>query len=430
MKNESLHDKTIREFFQWLKTLGIAGLIVIGIFTIIWLIPQPYHARGFSSIADLQKYGGTIDEFIKMDNANYLYPSYEVYYQERYTPNVARALKDKLTWPLYALHLTRPPLFSASFFKTLLEDVTTYRKIKGWQGDFIQKIEVKESSKLVVFGPVQGAYHGLVRYLEQLKDFGIIDENLIVQRPDYYLIFLGNVVNRSPYTLEIFSIVLQLLKKNPENVIYLKGTNEYADYWKQHTLHRELELRCANLSTEPIPLAHEVDEFFNTLPVTLYCTMPFIDDKKLNYFKCAAFIENDRLLSIIDAPQYATFLKQKSKERLSAFDLVNGSDNDPEAGNIISRALVRDIRKRDSYEPMEGLRLLPPTKGVPTWCIMSTASEAYQLAFSFFYDAFTIILPGKKIPDWTITLYNRNIMDKNNKTFTPHVFKLFAITKN
>jgi hypothetical protein len=430
MKHESLHNQTIRELIQWLKTLGIAVLIVIGISTIIWFIPQPYHTRGFSSITDLQEYGGTIDEFIKMDNTNYLYPSYELYYQEHYAPSIARALKDKLTWPLYALHLKRPPLFSASFFKTLLEEVTTYRKIKGWQGDFIQKIETKESSKLVVFGPVQGAYHGLVRYLEQLKDFGIIDENLVVQRPDYYLIFLGNVVNRSPYTLEIFSIVLQLLKKNPENVIYLKGTNEYADYWKQHTLHRELELRCNNLSTAVVPLAHEVDEFFNTLPITLYCTMPFIDDKKLNYFKCAAFIENDRLLSLIDAPRYASFLKQRPKERLSAFDLTNGSDNDPEAENIISRALVRDIRKRDSYEIMDGLRLLPPTKGVPTWCIMSTASEAYQLAFKFFYDAFTIILPGKKISDWTITLYNRNIMDKNNKTFTPHVFKLFDVTQN
>ncbi|MFA6263080.1 MAG: hypothetical protein WCW33_03830 [Candidatus Babeliales bacterium] len=417
MKKASIHNQTLSELLQWLKALGIATLVAACIFLIIWLIPSPYHTRGFATITDLQKYGSTIDEFIEMDNNNFLYPSYESYYQEHFGPSITRTLGDKLNWPLYTLHLRRPPFFSASFFKTLLEDVTNYRKIKGWQGDFIQKLEVKESSKLVVFGPVQGAYHGLVRYFEKLKELGIIDENLVVQRPDYYLIFLGNVVNRSPYTLEIFSILLELLKKNPENVVYLKGTNEYADYWKQHTLHRELELRCAHLSSSQVPLEHEVDEFFNTLPITLYCTIPFVDDKKLNYFKCAAFIEDDRLLSLIDAPRYATFLKQKSNERLPAFNLENGSDNDPEAGNVISRAIVRDIRKRDSYEDMDGLRLLPPTKGVPTWSVLSSTSETYRGALKFYYDAFVIITAAKELSNWKITLYNKNIRDKENREF-------------
>jgi hypothetical protein len=378
MKKESIHQQTFQELFQWLKTLGIAALIATGIFIIIWLIPRPYHTRGFNTITDLHNYGSTIDEFIKADNNNYIFPSYESYYQKHFNPSITRTLNAKLNWPLYTLHLRRPPLFSASFLKTLLEDVTNYRKIKGWQGDFVQKIEVKESSKLVVFGPVQGAYHGLVRYFEKLKELGIIDENFVVQRPDYYLIFLGNVVNRSPYTLEIFSILLQLLKKNPENVIYLRGSQERKENWKLHTLERELVFRAKDLSPSSIPLEEEIDNFFDTLPITLYCTIPFINDKKLNYFKCAAFIDDERFFSIIDAPHYATFLKQKSNERLSAFNLNNGSDNDPERENIISRAIVRDIKKRDCYEEMDGLRLLPPTKGIPTWCILSTAAEPYR----------------------------------------------------
>jgi hypothetical protein len=425
---KSLHNQTFNDMFQWFKALGIAASIAACIFIVIWLIPQPYHTQGFNTITDLERYGEGIDEFIKMENNNYNFPSYTEYYQEHFGPGIAHTLQSKLIWPLYALHLRRPPYFSASFFKTLLNDVTTNRKSRGWQGDFIQKIEVKESSKLVIFGPVQGAYHGLVRYFEKLKELGIIDENLIVQRPDYYLIFLGNVVNRSPYTLEIFSIILELLKKNPENVIYLKGSQEYKENWKLHTLGQELAFRAKDLSKSPIPLEHEVDKFFNTLPITLYCTIPFIKETKLNYFKCAAFIDDERFFSLIDAPRYATFLKQRSNERLASFDLCNGSDNDPEANNIVSRAIVRDIRKRDSYEDMDGLRLLPPTKGVPTWCILSTAAEPYRIGLRFFHDAFVLITPNKNLNDWKITLYNRDTRNRQDLTFKSSTYNLFGKT--
>ncbi len=428
MKKESVHQQTLHELVQWLKMLGFASLIAGGIFVIMWLIPRPYHTRGFNTITDLQRYGSTIDEFIKMENNNFNFPSYELYYQENFGPSIARTLRDKLNWPLYTLHLRKAPYFSASFFKTLLDDVTTYRKMRGWQGDFIQKIAVKETSKLVIFGPVQGAYHGLVRYFEKLKELGIIDENLVVQRPDYYLIFLGNVVNRSPYTLEIFSILLELLKKNPENVIYLKGSQEYKENWKIHTLGSELTYRAKNLSPSLIPLQSEIDEFFNTLPITLYCTMPLIKDTKLNYFKCAAFIDDDRYFQLIDAPHYATFLKQKSHERLTTFDINHGSDNDPEAANIVSRAIVRDIKKRDSYEEMEGLRSLPPTKGIPTWCILSTSAEPYRAGLKFFHDAFTVITPAKQLNAWEITLYNRDIRNKDDRSFKHRTYSFFGNT--
>ncbi len=428
MKKESVHQQTLHELVQWLKTIGLVSLIALCIFVIIWLIPRPYHTRGFNTITDLQRYGSTIDEFIKMDNNNFNFPSYESYYQENFGPCLARTLRDKLNWPLYTLHLRQAPYFSASFFKTLLDDVTNYRKARGWQGDFIQKIEVKESSKLVIFGPVQGAYHGLVRYFEKLKELKIIDENLMVQRPDYYLIFLGNVVNRSPYTLEIFSILLELLKKNPENVIYLKGSQEYKENWKIHTLERELIYRAKNLSSSLIPLQDEIDEFFNTLPITLYCTIPFIKDTKLNYFKCAAFIDDDRYFELIDAPRYATFLKQKSSERLTTFDINHGSNNDPEAANIVSRAMVRDIKKRDSYEEMDGLRSLPPTKGIPTWSVLSTSAEPYRVGLKFFHDAFVIITPAHQLDNWGITLYNRDMRNKDDNSFKSRAYSFFGST--
>jgi hypothetical protein len=422
----SKHTSSFIHSMHWFKAIVIATTIVCIAIIIFVLIPQPRYKDGFRTLSELQEYTTTLDEWIKMEGKNIYFPSYESYYQRNFSPSIFKTMKAKIEYVLTILHLKRKPIFSENFFKNILEDVTEYRKQKGWTGEFIQKIEVKESSKLVVFGPVQGAFHGIIRYLEKLKELGIIDENLKIQNPDYCFVFLGNVVNRSPYTLEIFSIVLRLLRNNPENVIYLKGTNEIQNTWKQHTLRRELEIRMAQFSSSKIPLENEIDAFFNTLPMTLYCTIPYIKSDKLNYFKCAAFIENEKFFKLIDAPRYATFLKNPSNNRLTAFNLENGSDNDPEANNIISRAIIRDIKKRDQYEEMDGLRLMPPTKGITTWIILSNTLESARIALKYFYDAFVIITPAKKIDDWTITLYNRDIRNIDKKDFNTRSYYFFS----
>lgn len=416
----------LEDVVHWLRAV-IVALLIVGIIVLVFvLIPEPHYKDGFRTLTELQEHAQTLDEFIKMEGKNVFFPRYESYYQKNFAPSLWKTMKLKAQWLLTTLHVMRKPVFSESFFKTILESVTAYRKERGWTGAFIQKIEVNENSKLVVFGTTQGAFHGLIRYLEQLKNMGLINEDLKITNPDYYLIFLGNVVNRSPYTLESFSIVLRLLQRNPENVIYLKGTNEFPDYWKQHTLRRELELRVNKLSSSSIPLQHEVDTFFSTLPMTLYCTIPFLSDATLYYFKCAGFIEDERFFKLIDAPRYASFLKQNTPHKLVAFDLHNGKDNDPEANNLKSLAIVRDIRKRDSYEEMDGLRLMPPTKGITTWTVLSTAAEPYRLSIKFFYDAFVIIEPAPKQEDWKIILYNKNVMNVQNKTFQKRSFSFFG----
>jgi hypothetical protein len=422
----SKHTSSFIHSIHWFKTIFIATATVGLVILLLIFLPLPQYKDGFRNLSELHEHAQTLDEWIKMEGKNTDFPNYESYYQKNFAPSRLKRLKQNLNWLLTTLHIKKDPLFSASFFKTILEEVTQYRKAKGWHGDFIQKNEISPASKIIVFGPVQGAFHGLVRYLEQLEKMNVLDENLKIKNPDYYIVFLGNVVNRSPYTLEIFSIVLRLLQRNPENVIYLRGTHECSETWKQHTLRRELELRAHHLSQEKIPLEKEVDTFFNTLPWTLYCTIPYLQDTKLNYFKCAALIENERILNMIDAPTYATFLKQKSHERLAAFNLENRNASDPEAGNIISRALVRGIKKRTLLEKINGLKFLAPTKGVVTWTVLSTTAEPVRKTQGLFYDSFTIIQADERLDNFTINLYQRDIRIEKNKNFKETSFFFFA----
>lgn len=385
---------------------------------LIWLLPQPYYTTGFRNLAELQAYAQTIDEWIKMENDNVLFPSYENYYKKKFTKTFWSQWREKFNGLLSFLRLKRQPLFSASFFKTVLEDVTAYRMQKGWHGDFVQKFEVKPTSKIVVFGVVQGAFHSLIRYLEQLKKLGIIDEQLKLISNDYYMVFLGNVVNRSPYTLEIFSVVLRLLQQNPDQIIYLRGTNEFYDYWKDHTLRRELELRCNRFSFSKIPLMQEVNRFFDTLPITVYATMPSWSSKQeFNFFKLHAYISNKQLLSLLNEDRYATFLLNKAEE-LAAFNLSKQEKTKQlESNKLKMKAIIRDIIKRDDYEVTNGLGLLPPEKGILSWTVLSCPSEPYRSAYNFFHDAFCIIEPKEKLDHWLITIRNRDIRKSQGQIF-------------
>lgn len=323
---------------------------------------------------------------------------------------------------LYFLHIKNPPLFSESFFTSILEDVSKYRTIKGWTGDFIQKINLRNDSKVVVFGSVQGAFHGLDRYLEKLKELNIIGEDLKIINSNNFIVFFGNVVNRSPYTLEIFSIVLKLLQQNPENVIYLRGPHEQPECWRQHTLRRELELRVKKYPSATIPLSTDVDIFFKTLPLTLYCTIPNFSDTEnnaVNFFKISPRIDDTKLFDSINEESFFQFLSEEKRFNgglVQSFFLKNISPegNHPNSLNPVMCAYIREIRKRDKYEEMDGLRLLPPTNGITTWTVLSTACEPARLALNHHHEAFVIIESSQKPPNrWTISLFNRNVMNKD-----------------
>ncbi|QQR49075.1 hypothetical protein IPF37_06000 [bacterium] len=398
---------------KWI--LGIVGGVLLALIALVVFLPQPYYTEGFKTLSELQEYAQTIDENIKMEGKNFVKPSYESYYQKNFGPSLLRTFKEKIVWLLYYFGLHRRPLFSSSFFKKMLIDVLEDRGQQGWSGDFVQKIQVNQDSRIVVFGSIQGAFHPLVRYLEKLKELNIIDENLIIKNPNDYFIFLGNVVNRCPYTIELLSVVLRLLNENPKNVFYLRGLNESSHAWVQHSLKRELELRAYFLSDSVIPLQHEVSNFFDTLPITVYCMIQAAQEKELNYFKIMPHIESESLLKLLDESRYSAFLEDITDgSNISVFDLHKNSPRElVDRIQLIKRAIICDIKKRESYEEMDGMRKLHSSDKTTIWTVLSTSSEIYRSALNFFYDAFVIVFSAQNLEDWKITLFKRDVRNKD-----------------
>jgi hypothetical protein len=392
--NATLFSSFIVKFFYIF--LGI--VVLIGS---VFFLPVSDYKIGFCNINELKEYAKTIREDFEVENENLLFPSFENYYNSKFSRSLLRKWKKKLLYFFYTFGIVNYPVFSSSFFKNLLNDVLVCRQQEKWKGNFVQKIEVTPKTKIVVFGVVQGAYHSLVRYLEQLVKLNIIDENLKLTSPDYYIAFLGNVVNRSPYTLEIFSIVLRLLQENPKQIVYLRGTNEYFDYWKEHSLRKELEIRCQYLlpkeranDRNAIPLKDEVNSFFDTLPQVFYCTMPHISTKDvMHYFKMHAYIDSTEILKMIDDSKCSLFIAKSNEKPLETFYYSEKTVNVERDGSkgIFLRAIVTDILKRYNFEKTDGLSLIPPTEGVITWTIFSSPASVYKKFLNHIFDSFCIL---------------------------------------
>ena len=163
---------------------------------------------------------------------------------------------------------------------------------------------------------------------------------------------MGNIINRSHLSIETLSLVLRIMQRNPNNIIYLRGTHESRNYWQEHTLKTELQTKARALSTTLIPLEDDINRFFSTLPIALYITVPHTkntyvrishagrtETKDFNDERCSNFLA----ASINKTPRY--------------FNLPpEDDDNHEEKIQVLSiPAIIRGEKKRESFQKMEGL---------------------------------------------------------------------------
>lgn len=394
---KSRRSKTHNRFMTVLKvsTLSCCAFLFLLIVALLFS-PKPFYREGFKNLTDINKYAASLDELTKMDSDNAVKPDFSTFYK-RYQSTVSKNIKEKFLGLLNKVHIVKSPVFSASFFKSMLDDLNKAREAKGYKGTIANKITATATSKFVIWGDLQGAFHSLARSLGKLKDLGIINEDLKILNQDYFFIFLGNIPSRSPFSMETLGLVMRLMQVNPDQVVYVKGSHETDDYWQEHTLKTELKIRAAHLSTTQNPIEADVSKFFNSLPTIIY-----LAGSQMSEFVRMAYSSRS---SLPDAP-FAKFLTTKHAEKVS---LLSWTGKTPpiegSAQPFTIKAVVKIEKKRETYQQSDGLRLLPADMGVTSWTILSAPTLAAGMGFKFFNDTFSVIDAAEKMDDWKITLY-------------------------
>lgn len=94
---------------------------------------------------------------------------------------------------------------------------------------FVQRLLLPEGSTVAIFGDLHGAYHSLLRSLRSLIDQGFLDEDLKVKKEhltDFFMVFLGDYVDRGLYGLETLLTLMELKLASPESVFLSRGNHE------------------------------------------------------------------------------------------------------------------------------------------------------------------------------------------------------------
>lgn len=257
-------------------------------------------------------------------------------------------------------------------------------------------IMVKKGTRAVFFGALYGSFFSFLRDLTELEKEGMITNDLVVA-DDTYLVILGDVVNFSPYSFQLLAVILELIEKNPERVIYLRGEQETDGYWEnfsvmRYPLTRWAELWGSKKDREALPLKKELNGFFDTLPDYLMIRH-----------------ETDKVPTLISSFQRPP-------------DILTRPAN-------VTCLIMGHLQDQFLWKT-SGLYFSGFENGVATWSLISCPNRINQDFMDFFNDAFILVNFAETFTRSELHFIHRDVREK--KDFIDDLYSLalgFSLAK-
>lgn len=91
---------------------------------------------------------------------------------------------------------------------------------------FIQKIRLPSKSKVCIIGDVHSSLHSVLNILIEIKDDYFENDEDMILKENRFLIFLGDIIDRGPYSMELLCLVFGLKNNNFDKVFIINGNHE------------------------------------------------------------------------------------------------------------------------------------------------------------------------------------------------------------
>ncbi|AYV84314.1 MAG: calcineurin-like phosphoesterase [Hyperionvirus sp.] len=177
----------------------------------------------------------------------------DLYYEYKHFESRSK-IPTLLTDPVWRDFCT---LWGDLFKKILLHLTDSYKSLFGSEtaaneattNSYIHSINIDISEKVIMIGDVHGSLHTFLRMLFRFHRFGILDLKTLKLAPGYRLVFLGDVIDRGNFSLEISIVIFFMIERNnadPMNprIIYNRGNHEEGRTSSAYGLASELSNRC------------------------------------------------------------------------------------------------------------------------------------------------------------------------------------------
>jgi len=152
--------------------------------------------------------------------------------------------------------------------------------------EIIYNIVVPNNTKIIVMGDQHGSLHSFFRIFIRLISMGIINKDFKLKK-NYKIIFLGDIIDRGYFGIEIMYIILKLITINNTkssdlsniNVILNRGNHEEFDMFNVNGFSKEIKKKFGNKSKQQI-----IDKFINLYK---FCPSAIIlKHKNIKYWLC------------------------------------------------------------------------------------------------------------------------------------------------
>jgi len=161
-----------------------------------------------------------------------------------------------------------------SIVSTLENAVQKVKIDSSRQAPYVRKLFINPGSRVFMIGDLHGCMHALCGNLLRMRDDGAIHNNFKMDEK-CYLIFLGDLVDRGEYGIEVCATIAHLLATNPTRVFLCRGNHEsetngrmYCDCTNESCLSQQLK----GQTRKHAHVLELLGKLFRSLPDAMFVT--------------------------------------------------------------------------------------------------------------------------------------------------------------
>ncbi len=135
---------------------------------------------------------------------------------------------------------------------------------------YVTKLDAENGSVVCFMGDIHGSLHSLLRSLWRLVALGYLDKNFKITKKNFYLVFLGDYVDRGRYGAEVLYTLMRLKCAKWGQVYLARGNHEVIGINERDGFLDELITKY----NQPLAdkLFTKIDDIYQRLPLAVYIT--------------------------------------------------------------------------------------------------------------------------------------------------------------
>ena len=118
--------------------------------------------------------------------------------------------------------------------------------------------------KVLMFGDIHGSLHTFMHIINDMRANDIFKRGTFELQDNYYMVFLGDIVDYSYFSLEVLAIVFSIKIANEGRVVIINGNHEDKATYGRYELKTEMKYQLSK------PVRKRLEKFLLKLPSALY----------------------------------------------------------------------------------------------------------------------------------------------------------------